>query len=357
MVIILKQDTLKRDVGSILESLGRLGLQPRIISPGPRVVLGVVEDVSRELAAQIRTILAGMECVESMEDFGTSWKLASLAFRELRTSITVGSHTIGNGKLAVIAGPCAVESREMLIETARSVRASGANFLRGGAFKPRSSPYSFRGLGEEGLKYLAEASRMTGMPVVTEVLTPEDVPLVARYADVLQIGARNMQNFTLLEAVGDQDKPVFLKRGLMATIKELLLSAEYVLARGNPHVILCERGIRTFEKETRNTLDISAVPLLKQLSHLPVVVDPSHAVGKHELVASVALAAVAAGADGLMVEVHPKPETAVSDGRQSLTFDQFSDLMRRAEKVAEAVGASISGVGNGSGGQLLAAGG
>jgi len=355
MVIVLKQDALKKDVGTILETMGRLGLQPRIISPGPRVVLGVVEDMSGELAAQIRIVLSGLACIESMETFGTSWKLASLAFRELRTSISVGSHTIGNGTLAVIAGPCAVESREMLIKTAQSVRASGANFLRGGAFKPRSSPYSFRGLGEEGLKYLAEASRMTGMPVITEVLSPEDVPLVARYADVLQIGARNMQNFTLLEAVGDQDKPVFLKRGLMATIKELLLSAEYVLARGNPHVILCERGIRTFEKETRNTLDISAVPLLKQLSHLPVVVDPSHAVGKHELVTGVALAAIAAGADGLMIEVHPDPEAATSDGRQSLTFEQFAELMRRAAKVSEAVGTSISGGSNGSGRELLSA--
>jgi 3-deoxy-7-phosphoheptulonate synthase len=356
MVIILKKDTLKRDVGTILESIGRLGLQPRIISPGPRVVVGVVEDISRELAVQIEEIISGMNCVESIETFGTSWKLASRAFREERTTITVGSHRVGGGQLAVIAGPCAVESREMLIKTAHAVRASGASFLRGGAFKPRSSPYSFRGLGEEGLQYLAEASRMTGMPVITEVLSPEEVSLVARYADVLQIGARNMQNFALLEAVGNQDKPVFLKRGLMATIKELLLSAEYVLARGNSRVILCERGIRTFEKETRNTLDISAVPLLKQLSHLPVVVDPSHAVGKSELVTAVALAAVAAGADGLMVEVHPSPETALSDGRQSLTFEQFGEMMILVKKVADAVGVSASGVGNESCRQVLSAG-
>jgi 3-deoxy-7-phosphoheptulonate synthase len=242
-----------------------------------------------------------------------------------------------------MAGPCAVESRESIIEIAQAVKEYGGGFLRGGAFKPRTSPYSFRGLEEEGLSYLAEASRITGLPVVTEVLAPDDVPLIAKYADILQIGTRNMQNFALLEAVGELDKPVFLKRGMMATVKELLLSAEYILAKGNSQVILCERGIRTFEKETRNTLDISAVPLLKQLSHLPVVVDPSHAVGKRELVPAVALAAVAAGADGLMIEIHPNPDEAVSDGRQSLNLEAFGALMRNINLVAEAVKGAYNG--------------
>lgn len=236
-----------------------------------------------------------------------------------------------------MAGPCAVESREGIIHIAEAVRKAGAGFLRGGAFKPRTSPYSFRGLGEEGLRYLAEASQLTGLPVITEALSAEDVPLVARYADVIQIGARNMQNYALLEAAGEQDKPVFLKRGLMATVKELLLAAEYILAKGNPQVILCERGIRTFEPETRHTLDISAVPLLKQLSHLPVVVDPSHAAGKRELVPALALAAVAAGADGLMIEVHPSPDQALSDGRQSLDLEAFGRLMKAVGLVAAAV--------------------
>ena len=283
-------------------------------------------------------MIIAMPGVEGIEPFGASWKLASRNFRNERTAIQIRGQAIGDGGVAVIAGPCAVESRPGIIGIARAVQAAGANFLRGGAFKPRTSPYSFRGLGQEGLEYLAEASRETGLPVVTEVLTPEDVSLVAEFADILQIGARNMQNFALLEAVGEIDNPVFLKRGMMATVKELLLSAEYILAKGNPQVILCERGIRTFESETRNTLDISAVPLLKQLSHLPVVVDPSHAVGKRELVPALALAAVAAGADGLMIEVHPDPETAMSDGRQSLYLGDFSLLMDRVARVAEAVG-------------------
>jgi 3-deoxy-7-phosphoheptulonate synthase len=272
-----------------------------------------------------------------VEAFGSSWKLVSRDFMKHGTRIKVGPYTIGNGKPVVMAGPCAVESREGIIEIAKAVKQSGAAFLRGGAFKPRSSPYSFRGLKEDGLKYMKEASELTGLPIITEVLTPEDTPLVARYSDILQIGARNMQNFALLEAVGDHDRPVFLKRGLMATIKELLLSAEYILARGNSQVMLCERGIRTFETATRNTLDISAVPLLKQLSHLPVIVDPSHAVGKRELVTPVALAALAAGADGLMVEVHPEPDKAFSDGRQSLNFAAFKDMMNRVDRLTNAL--------------------
>ena len=337
MVIVMKENCPKRQVGEVLGVIRQYDLNPRIISPAPRVIVGVVEDLDKKLFDQLTRAVSEMEGVEAVEMFGTSWKLVSRSFRPERTTINVAGHVIGGREQAVIAGPCAVESVENLLEIAASVKASGASFLRGGAFKPRTSPYSFRGLGEEGLKYLAEASRLTGLPVVTEVLTRRDLPLVAEYAGILQIGARNMQNFALLEAVGELDKPVLLKRGLMATVKELLLSAEYILAKGNSRVILCERGIRTFEKETRNTLDISAVPLLKQLSHLPVIVDPSHAVGKRELVPAVALAAVAAGADGLMIEVHPDPDFALSDGRQSMTLDAFRDLMGLVRSVREAV--------------------
>ena len=338
MVISMTADSRKKDIGLVLAALKEQGFEPRIISTEPRTVIGVVEEIGPSQVEAIKKSVSVMEGVEGIEPFGASWKLASREFRGERTSIKVGRETIGGGGVAVMAGPCAVESRESIISIAQGVKAAGATFLRGGAFKPRSSPYSFRGLGEEALKYLAEASRLTGLPVVTEVLAPEYVPLVAQYADVLQIGTRNMQNFALLEAVGEVDKPVFLKRGLMATVKELLLSAEYVLAKGNPQVILCERGIRTFESETRNTLDISAVPLLKQLSHLPVIVDPSHAVGKRELVPAVALAAVAAGADGLMIEVHTDPSAAVSDGRQTMDLEAFTRLMKCVKPVAEAVG-------------------
>jgi 3-deoxy-7-phosphoheptulonate synthase len=343
MVITMKEDCQKKEVGEVLAVLRNHGLEPRIISPGPRVVIGVVEDVAKGLVTDLTEILSKKQGIEGIETFGTSWKLVSRSFRPERTTFEVGPHVIGGPEIAIMAGPCAVESRESIVEIAQAVKAAGASFLRGGAFKPRTSPYSFRGLGEEGLQYLAEARNLTGLPVVTEVLAPDEVDLVARYADILQIGARNMQNFALLEAVGELDKPVFLKRGLMATVKELLLSAEYILAKGNSRVILCERGIRTFEKETRNTLDISAVPLLKQLTHLPVVVDPSHAVGKRELVSSVALAAVAAGADGLMIEVHPDPDNAMSDGRQCLTFESFAALVPMLQRVAAAVNGARDG--------------
>ncbi len=337
MIILMREGCLKREVGEVLAALRSHGLAPRMISPAPRTVIAVVEDIDRPLVDELSERCRAFPGVQGIEKFGRSWKLASRSFRPDRTVVSVGPVNIGRATPAVIAGPCAVESRESILGIAKDVAVSGASLLRGGAFKPRSSPYSFRGLREEGLRYLAEASRVTGLPVVTEVLAPEDVALVAQYADVLQIGARNMQNFALLEAVGDVDRPILLKRGLMATVKELLLSAEYILARGNSQVILCERGIRTFEPETRNTLDISAVPVLRQLSHLPVVVDPSHAVGKRELVVPVALAAVAAGADGLLVEVHPDPDRAVSDGRQSLTIDGFGQLMTLFNRVAQAV--------------------
>jgi 3-deoxy-7-phosphoheptulonate synthase len=337
MVILMRRDCLKKEVGEVMSAIRALGLNPRMISPAPKIAIGIVEELDRGMLEEIQTNLTSMSGVAGVETFGASWKLVSRDFMERATTIKVGPYTIGNGKPVVMAGPCAVESRKSIIEIAKAVKERGATFLRGGAFKPRSSPYSFRGLKEDGLKYMKEASELTGLPIITEVLTPDDAPLVAKYADILQIGARNMQNFALLEAVGDHDRPVFLKRGLMATIKELLLSAEYILARGNSQVMLCERGIRTFETATRNTLDISAVPLLKQLSHLPVMVDPSHAAGKRELVAPMALAAIAAGADGLMIEAHPEPEKALSDGRQSLDFNAFATMMKRVEQIAQVI--------------------
>ncbi len=337
MVIVMKDHCLKKEVGEVMSVIRNMGLDPRMMAPEPKIVLGVVEDLDKVKVDELQETLSSMSGVEGVEAFGTSWKLVSRDFMKQGTTIKVGPYTIGEGKPVVMAGPCAVESRESIIEIANAVKESGAAFLRGGAFKPRSSPYSFRGLKEDGLKYMKEASELTGLPIITEVLTPEEVPLVAQYSDILQIGARNMQNFALLEAVGDHDRPVFLKRGLMATIKELLLSAEYILARGNSQVMLCERGIRTFETATRNTLDISAVPVLKQSSHLPVIVDPSHAVGKRELVAPVALAAVAAGADGLMVEVHPEPDKALSDGRQSLDFKAFQGMMSQIDRLTSAI--------------------
>jgi 3-deoxy-7-phosphoheptulonate synthase len=269
--------------------------------------------------------------------------MVSREFRQENTVVKVGgassaSVEVGGEAFVVFAGPCAVESHDQVASTARAVGAAGARVLRGGAFKPRTSPYSFQGLGEEGLRFLRAARQETGLPVVTEVMTPDLVGLVAEYADVLQIGARNMQNYALLEAVGDVRKPVLLKRGMMSTVEELLMSAEYILSHGNTQVILCERGIRTFEKATRSTLDISAVPVIKNDSHLPVIVDPSHAAGYADIIPSMALAAVAAGADGIIVEVHPSPCDALCDGRQSLSFDVFENMMESIRRVAAAVG-------------------
>jgi 3-deoxy-7-phosphoheptulonate synthase len=341
MVIGMREGCKKSEVARVISALSQRGLEPRIISTGDNVVLGVVEEMSHSLAQELSQEIAGLPGVEEINQFGSSWKLASRNFRAETTAIKLGRRIVGGGEVVVMAGPCAVESRQDYLDLARQLAPLGAGVLRGGAFKPRTSPYSFRGLGEDGLKIMAEARELTGLPIITEVLRASDVDLVARYADVLQIGTRNMQNFALLEAVGDTDKPVMLKRGMMATIKELLLSAEYILARGNWQVILCERGIRTFEPETRNTLDISAVPLLKQHTHLPVLVDPSHAAGKRELVPALARAAVAAGADALMIEVHADPDNALSDGRQSLTPEAFGEMMSGLSQVAGAVGRSL----------------
>lgn len=281
-------------------------------------------------------VLGLPENIETL-NIDTPYKLASKKFQNERTIINVGGFKVGGKKIAIMAGPCVVEDKESLLETANFIKSLGVDILRGGAFKPRTSPYSFRGLKEKGLKILAEVREETGLKIVTEVMTPTDVKMVAEYADILQVGTRNMQNFQLLDELGKWDKPVLLKRGMAATVLEWLLSAEYILSQGNPDVILCERGIRTFETSLRNTLDLSVIPLLNELTHLPVIVDPSHATGKRSIVEPMSKAAIAAGADGLIIEVHPHPENALSDGGQSLPFPLFENLMRSVEVVAKAV--------------------
>ncbi|MCS7287452.1 MAG: 3-deoxy-7-phosphoheptulonate synthase [Anaerolineae bacterium] len=337
MIIVMKHGATPQQIAHVVAQIEQMGFRAHLSEGVERTIIGVIGD-ERPLNKDQVLLWDGVERVVPILH---PFKLASRDFKPQDTLVNVNGVVIGGQKVVVIAGPCAVESREQILEAAHAVKRAGATFLRGGAFKPRTSPYSFQGLGLEGLKLLAEAREQTGLPVVTEVMSPEQVPLVAEYADVLQIGARNMQNFALLEAVGRARKPVLLKRGLMSTVEELLLSAEYILAQGNEQVILCERGIRTFETYTRNTLDINAVPLLKRLTHLPVIVDPSHGTGKWELVPAVSRAAVAAGADGLIIEVHPRPEEALSDGAQSLKPDHFAALMEELRRVAEAVGRTL----------------
>lgn len=333
MIIVLKPEATEEQIEHIKEKLKSLGLTPHLSKGVERTIIGAIGDET-----VLRSIpLEAFPGVEKVLPILKPFKLASREFKKDRTTIKVKNVIIGGETIVVMAGPCAVENKPLLLEIAKVVKAAGAQVLRGGAFKPRTSPYSFQGLGEEGLKYLQEVGDEVDMPVVTEVMDPRDVELVTRYADIFQIGARNMQNFTLLKEVGACKKPVVLKRGMMSTIKELLMSAEYILAGGNYEVILCERGIRTFEDATRNTFDISAIPVLKELSHLPIIADPSHATGKWGLVEAVALGATAAGVDGLLIEVHPRPEEALSDGAQSLLPENFANLMRKLEKVAEAV--------------------
>jgi 3-deoxy-7-phosphoheptulonate synthase len=303
-----------------------------------RTIIGVIgeEDVLR---IQPLEVFPG---VEKVMPILTPYKLVSRNFKKEDSRIKIGKGLIvGDERVIVMAGPCSVENEKLLIEIAKKVKAAGATVLRGGAFKPRTSPYSFQGLGEKGLKYLAQAKKETGLLIVTELMDTKDIALVEKYADIIQIGARNMQNFNLLRAVGKSKKPVLLKRGMSSTIKELLMSAEYILSEGNFNVILCERGIRTFEDFTRFTLDISSVPVVKSLSHLPIIVDPSHATGKWNLVASCAKAAISAGCDGLLIEVHPQPENAYSDGAQSLLPEKFSNLMKDLKRIAQAVGRKI----------------
>ncbi|HLY09528.1 MAG TPA: 3-deoxy-7-phosphoheptulonate synthase [Planctomycetota bacterium] len=334
MIIVMKSGATMKEVSSVLKQIEAHGFKPHMSKGEETTVIGVIGDERKIDTANFQTLPG----VEKVIPILKPYKLASRDFQKKDTVVKVGDVHVGGGTFTVMAGPCAVESLEQTMECARKVHKSGAKVFRGGAFKPRTSPYAFQGLGKEGLQILAQARAETGLPVITEVMTVEDVPLVAEYADILQIGARNSQNFNLLDAAGRQPKPVLLKRGLSGTIEELLLSAEYILSRGNPNVILCERGIRTYEKATRNTLDISAVPVLKSLSHLPVVIDPSHATGLRHLVAPLAKAAVAVGADGVLIEVHPHPEKALCDGPQSLTPEMFDTLIHELRPIAKAVG-------------------
>jgi len=339
VIIVMSTQATKQEIDEVLARMASEGLRPHISEGEERMVIGVIGHTHPELI----DVFSAYGGVENVIPISKPFKQASREFKPLDTVVDVGGVRIGAGQdVAIMAGPCAVESEDQLLRTAEFVAEQGARFLRGGAYKPRTSPYGFRGLGEEGLKLHAKARARTGLKVVTEVMTPADVPLVAEYADILQIGARNMQNFSLLDEVGLIDKPVMLKRGLSATIEEWLLAAEYILNGGNRQVILCERGIRTFEHYTRNTMDLSAVPLVKRLSHLPIVADPSHGTGKWYLIEPMAKAAIACGADGLIIEVHPSPDHALSDGPQSLTFDNFKKLMDQVRRVAEAVGREVA---------------
>jgi 3-deoxy-7-phosphoheptulonate synthase len=333
MMVIMRKGYTEEELTGILKRLEEVGLSGHTIVGVERTVVGVVGQVYPGLADDLET----MPGVDDIVPISKPYKLASREFKPDNTAIKVGNVEIGGGRTVIMAGPCAVESEEQLMATAQAVKAAGAHILRGGAFKPRTSPYSFRGLEEEGLQILKAAREETGLPIITEVMTVRDVELVARYADILQVGARNVQNFFLLEEVGRAGKPVLLKRGFASTVEDWLLSAEYIISQGNREVILCERGIRTFETATRNTMDLSAIPLVKRLSHLPVVSDPSHGTGKWYLVESMAMASIAAGADGLLVEVHPNPDRALSDGAESLTFENFRRLMERAKAVSEAM--------------------
>ncbi|MDX1814521.1 MAG: 3-deoxy-7-phosphoheptulonate synthase [Thermodesulfobacteriota bacterium] len=337
MIIVLKAGATGQEVGLVEEKIRAYGLAAHISRGVERTIIGAIGD-ERKMQPEA---FEGMECVEKVLRILKPYKIVSRDFQKEDTVITVRGQKIGGGTVALFAGPCAVEGREMMLGIGAQVASCGASFLRGGAFKPRTSPYAFLGLGEEGLRHLAEAREATGLPVATELMDPRDIDLVVKYADVIQIGARNMQNFRLLTEVGRLDKPVILKRGLSATIMEWLMSAEYIAAEGNRQIILCERGVRTFEPSTRNTFDVSAIPVVKNLSHLPVIADPSHAAGKMSLVEPLAAAAIAAGADGVMMEVHHDPETALSDGPQSLRPDTFREVAARLKGIAAAVGKTM----------------
>jgi 3-deoxy-7-phosphoheptulonate synthase len=337
MIIVTTKGVTREQLDHIRERVEAAGLRTHVSTGEERTVIGCIGDEER-----LRNLpLLSIPGVEAVHAVLKPYKLASREFVAESTRVPLGPVALGGRELVVIAGPCSVEGADMLRRTAEHVRSLGGQALRGGAFKPRTSPYSFRGLGEEGLEMLAQVRRETGLPVVTEVMDTRQVELVASYADVLQVGARNMQNFALLTEVGRLRRPVLLKRGMSATVKDLLLAAEYVMTQGNPNVILCERGIRTFETATRNTFDLAAIPILKGETHLPVIADPSHAGGRRSLVAPLSYAAVAAGVDGLLVEVHPDPECATSDGEQSLDFSEFTDLMRGLHPFVEAVGRTL----------------
>ena len=332
MIIVMRAGSGHDEINKVAKRIEDFGLKAHISEGIDHTVIGVLGKVFTEL----RDALELLPGVEQVLLVSKPYKLASREFHPRDTIVEVKGVAIGGNEIIVMAGPCAIESEEQLLATAQAVKSAGATILRGGAFKPRTSPYDFRGLGETGLKILASVGADNGMPVITEVMSPDQVDLVARYADILQIGARNMQNFTLLDEVGRTKKPVLIKRGLSSTIQEWLLAAEYILSQENDQVILCERGIRTFETHTRNTMDVSSIPIIERVSHLPIIADPSHATGKWYLVPPLALAAIAAGADGLLIEVHPNPDMALADGPQSLNFDSFRLLMSQLQPVAQA---------------------
>jgi 3-deoxy-7-phosphoheptulonate synthase len=334
MMVIMSTEATEKQIEDVIEKINTLGFQPHPSRGAERTIIGVVGN--NPINAQAAFIQ--MEGVDRILPISRPYKLASREFIPHNSTFPLDGVQIGGDGVVLIAGPCAVEDRSLLLETALACQEAGAHALRGGAFKPRTSPYAFQGLGEKALEMLAEVREITSMPIVTEAMSSDQVPLVARYADVIQVGARNMQNYNLLNAVGESQHPVLLKRGLAASIEELLMAAEYILSHGNQHVILCERGIRTFETSTRNTTDINAIPVLKSLTHLPVMLDPSHSTGQWQYVTAVARAAVAAGADGLIIEVHPRPEQALSDGGQSLKPEKFAELVRQIRGIAEAVG-------------------
>lgn len=335
MIVVMKPASSAQQISDVIARVKADGYDAHLSQGEQHTIIGVVGESPTPLREENYGTMDG---VEKVMRISAPYKLASRHFHPHDTHVPLNGSHMGSNKVLIIAGPCSVESREQIIEIACEMKESGATALRGGAFKPRTSPYSFQGHGEKALQWLAEARERTGLPIVTEVMDTTQVPMVCQYADVLQIGARNMQNFSLLNAVGESQHTILLKRGMSSTVEDLLMSAEYILSHGNNRVMLCERGIRTFERATRNTFDVNAIPVLKNLTHLPVIADPSHAVGMWEYVESIARSAVAAGADGLIVEVHPEPDKAISDGRQSLKPERFKAMVQQVQRIAEAVG-------------------
>ena len=337
MIVVMKNSATAKQIGAVITSIQSVGYKAHFSEGMEKTIIGIIGNGTRIDKSKFRN----MEGVENIIPILKPFKLASREFQPEPTIVSINGEKIGGNKITIIAGPCAVESYEQTLQAGKAAKAHGAAFLRVCAFKPRTSPYSFQGKGKEGLEILARIKREVGIPIISEVISPEDVELVARYVDIIQIGARNMQNFSLLEQAGKCTKPVLLKRGMMSTIEELLMSAEYILSNGNRNVILCERGIRTFEKSTRYTPDLAAIPVIKKLSHLPVIFDPSHSTGVRDFVIPMSAGALACGADGIIVEIHPCPDEALCDGAQSLPFNQFEDMMNAIRKIASAVGRSI----------------